>query len=363
MTKKKNLYFYTEKNIYDALHHKRLTSSLLHSMLLKRGIIIPSDLDKEVLIEEICRLPHCYEDLQKIKDLVQTYDKRESTTNAQLNIGITQLELKNVTESIKKMYASESESLNINTKADGSISIELNYQDIDLSRTELRQIDNRTINMDFNISSNKINVRMPSNNKAKELLSVIEEKISSYMNVVVERVEISLEAVTNPSLRSKFFNELLANINGYKLVDVTNIELNKIKSHDDEDENEENINTSFVKRAVLKGEAVNTSSIFSQLHAKGYYISKISWAAVPVKNNGDQILLDASFKNIDTCSDFSYQIRGVNNYKGGKYNITSRPASEPEKKTISLLIEESAEKAYNLILSEISCEDEECEES
>ncbi|MCK3669089.1 hypothetical protein [Photorhabdus noenieputensis] len=47
--------------------------------------------------------------------------------------------------------------------------------------------------------------------------------------------------------------------------------------------------------------------------------------------------------------DFAYNIKGINNFNKGKFNVTTRSVNEIEKKQIGKLIENSAEKAYNSI--------------
>ncbi|EKN5020704.1 hypothetical protein ACNSPB_26735 [Yersinia enterocolitica] len=349
--KNNNIYYATDKNIFDALHHKRVTAKILHELLFSKGIILSGDLDKELLIDEMCRLPLCFTDLEKIKKLVQTYDARESNTYVKLNTSVSQAEVKQAAESVKRQYASKSQMLNIKTKKNGSMTIELNYQEIDLSRTELRQIDNRCITLDFNISDGVVDIRMPQSEKSKELVGLIQKELATITSNPIERFELSLEAITNPRLRSQFFKELMDGLDGYEVDDVTNIELNQMKTSDsDNDEDKESeIDTGFVKKVLLKGEAVDTSAIFAELHSKGYYISRVSWAAKPESVNGDRIQVEAYFKNADTCSDFSYQIRGINNYRNDRHNLSTRAASDIEKKEISRLIENAAENAYNMI--------------
>ena len=101
---KMNIYFATDKNIYDALHHKRITIARLREILLRKGIIVSQDLSKEELIEEVCKLPHGYSDLDSIKELVQTYDKRESITSVKLKASSSQVELKTAAELVKKNW-------------------------------------------------------------------------------------------------------------------------------------------------------------------------------------------------------------------------------------------------------------------
>ncbi|HDL6787667.1 TPA: hypothetical protein PXJ90_004209, partial [Yersinia enterocolitica] len=165
--KGRNLFFATEKNIYDALHHKRITTSILSDILLRKGIILCEETTKEELIEEVCRLPHCYEDLQSLKELVQKYDQRESLTKVTLNTETTQNDLKKAIDIVKKIYATDKNgSISLNANKDGSILIDLNYQDIDLSKTELRQIDNRNVSIEFKLDDDKVNIRMPQTAKA-----------------------------------------------------------------------------------------------------------------------------------------------------------------------------------------------------
>lgn len=350
--KNKNLYYATDKNIFDALHHKRVTSKILHEILFSKGILVSDSLDKEVLIEEVCRLPLCFSDLERIKDLVQTYDKRESNTYAKLDTTFTQEEIKKAAEAVKKHYAAKSEKLVIRTKKDGSIDIELDYEDIDLSRTELRQIDKRSLSLELKINDDGVDIRMPQLQKSKDLVNLLQKELTTLTNKVIERFELSLEAIIEPALRSQFFRELIDGLDGYEVDDVTNIELNRIKASESEDiDDADEIDTSFVKKVLLKGAAVDSSTIFAQLHSKGYYISRIAWASKPTIIQGDRIQVEAFFKNADTCNEFSYQIKGINNYKIDKHNITTRAANDMEKKAISLLIENAAMSAYNTIKS------------
>lgn len=348
--KNKNLYYATDKNIFDALHHKRVTATILHDMLFAKGIIVSDELDKEVLIDEVCRLPLCYSDLMKIKELVQTYDKRESSTYAKLDTTFSQEQLIKAAESVKKHYASKSEKLVIRTKKDGSIGLELDYEDLDLSRTELRQIDKRSLNLELKISDDGVDIRMPQIQKSKDLVNLLQKELTTIANKPVDRFELSLEAIVEPKLRSQFFRELINGLDDYEVDDVTNVELNRIKTSEDENSDDDTeIDTSFVKKVLLKGAAVDSSPIFAQLHSKGYYISRIAWASKPKVIQGDRIQVEAFFKNADLCNDFSYQIKGINNYRNDKYNITTRAASDLEKKTISLMIESAAMNAYNAI--------------
>ncbi|EOI6836738.1 hypothetical protein ACMVR2_001186 [Yersinia enterocolitica] len=351
--KGRNLFFATEKNIYDALHHKRITTSILSDILLRKGIILCEETTKEELIEEVCRLPHCYEDLQSLKELVQKYDQRESLTKVTLNTETNQNDLKKAIDIVKKIYAADKNgSISLNANKDGSILIDLNYQDIDLSKTELRQIDNRNVSIEFKSDDDKVNIRMPQTAKAREVVDLIQKQLSKIQDKSIDRFEISLETIIQPNLRSQFFQDLMNGLTGYEVDDVTNVVLNRSGSEEsDSDDEDQNIDTGFVKKAVLNGEGVNTSSIFSQLHNKGYYISRIAWSAIPENRIGDRIIVEAFFKNADSCTDFSYNIKGINNQKGNEYNITIRPANSLEKQKISELIEISAEKAYYKIVS------------
>lgn len=344
-----NIYFATDKNIYDALHHKRITIARLREILLRKGIIVDQDLSKEELIEEVCKLPQGYSDLDSIKELVQTYDKRESITSVKLQASSSQTELKTAAELVKKKLATGSgETVKITAKKDGSLAIEVKYQEVDLSRTALRQIDNRNIKIDLTVNKDNVDIRMPQNQKAKDIITLLQKELSNIKSVDVEKFEISLEAIPTPAIRSQFFQEVMGGLNGYEIDDVTNVELNRSTSKDDEEEEEE-IETGFVKKAVLKGDSVNSSAIFTQLHNKGYYIGRIAWSARPKSGIGDRILVEAFFKDSENCSDFSYQIKGINNQKGSGYNVTIRTANEVEKKKISLLIEQSAANAYNIV--------------
>jgi len=260
----KKLYFATDKNIYDALHHKRITPAKLHELLMNRGVFLSQKIDKEVLIEEISKLPHGYNELEHIKKLVKTYDPRESTTSLSFQTSTNQVELKSAAEALKKSCsASKGQSLNIVAKKDGSLTVEYKYEEIDLSKTALRQIDKRNIIIELRPGTDKVEVRMPQNTEAKKVIESLQNELSKIKSEPIERFEISLLAITDPSLRSQFFQELMNGLHDYETDDVTKVELNRSTDVDDDEEGVETIDTGFVKKAVLNGEGVNGSAIFS----------------------------------------------------------------------------------------------------
>ncbi|EHN8761080.1 TPA: hypothetical protein ACKFV5_003406 [Enterobacter roggenkampii] len=355
----KKLYFATDKNIYDALHHKRITAAKLHELLLNRGVFLSPELDKEILIEEISKLPHGFNELEHIKKLVKTYDPRESTTSVNFQTSTNQAELKSAAEALKKTCSpSKGQSLNIVAKKDGSLTVEYKYEEIDLSKTALRQIDKRNIIIELRPGTDKVEVRMPQNPEAKKVIESLQNELSKIKSEPIERFEISLLAITDPTLRSQFFQELMNGLRGYETDDVTKVELNRSTDASEDEDKEETIDTGFVKKAVLNGEGVNSSAIFSQLHEKGYYIGRIAWSSKPTSGIGDRINVEAFFKDSEKCCDFAYQIKGINNQKEDGFNVTIRAATAQEKKHISELIESAAENAYNLIIGSEVNEDE-----
>jgi hypothetical protein len=82
-----------------------------------------------------------------------------------------QAELKSAAEALKKTCSpSKGQSLNIVAKKDGSLTVEYKYEEIDLSKTALRQIDKRNVLIELRPGADKVEVRMPQNPEAKKLL-------------------------------------------------------------------------------------------------------------------------------------------------------------------------------------------------
>ncbi|CTP96817.1 FIG01048299: hypothetical protein [Escherichia coli] len=270
-----------------------------------------------------------------------------------------QAELKSAAEALKKTCSpSKGQSLNIVAKKDGSLTVEYKYEEIDLSKTALRQIDKRNVIIELRPGADKVEVRMPQNPEAKKVIESLQNELSKIKSEPIERFEISLLAITDPTLRSQFFQELMNGLRGYETDDVTKVELNRSTDASEDEDKEETIDTGFVKKAVLNGEGVNSSAIFSQLHEKGYYIGRIAWSSKPTSGIGDRINVEAFFKDSEKCCDFAYQIKGINNQKEDGFNVTIRAATAQEKKHISELIESAAENAYNIIIGSEVNEDE-----
>lgn len=111
-------------------------------------------------------------------------------------------------------------------------------------------------------------------------------------------------------MRSQFFQELMNGLRGYETDDVTKVELNRSTDASEDEDKEETIDTGFVKKAVLNGEGVNSSAIFSQLHEKGYYIGRIAWSSKPTSGIGDRINVEAFLKTQRNAVTLPIKLKG-----------------------------------------------------
>ena len=70
MNKYQATLFSNESDIYTALHSNsaKITDVTLRKIAFNRGIIFPSDLSKEVLIEKISDLPFSYNHIREVQD-------------------------------------------------------------------------------------------------------------------------------------------------------------------------------------------------------------------------------------------------------------------------------------------------------
>lgn len=347
-----SIYIPTDKNIFDAFHHKKATTKELRLFLRKKGIIASNLTTKEDLIRKICRIPFGYRDYQYITELLENPNRKEKITRSAIRTSTTQKEVVESAEKVKSELLEKGESTTINITGN-KIFVRSTYVEIDFTKTELKQRQRKVCEVELELNSDELTIRRPASKKGQEISDLLRKKLSEEKDTELIEENISLETVTDPKSRTLFFDKLIKKIPGYHIFDVIDVNVHHIddKGEDIEKENdengEENIISSKIVKAALSGEGVLESEQFSQLHEEGFYISKIIWIVEDKDIGGDRIELEAEFGDPRLCKDFKYLVRGIFRYNDsrGHHNATRRPASKTELHQYNPLLEKAAKEA------------------
>ncbi|MES9898559.1 MAG: hypothetical protein ABW148_06000 [Sedimenticola sp.] len=353
-----SIYIPSDKNIFDALQHKKVRHSEVQKFLRNRGIIVSPNLDKGDLSRFISGLTFDYGDYIHITKLLENPNRKEKTTRTTVKATSNNEQLVEACQKISKLEGGD-ESYKVVKKEDSTILV-VTYTDIDFTKTELRQRTLKKCEIELHAEGDEVTVRMPATKKGKELSERVKSSLSDIMGEELEEEVISLENIAIPEARSLFFDELIKLIPGYELEDVSSIdvyhEIDKLDDDhgDNDDENNSSTNfAGFIRKAALAGGGVLESAEFNQLHSRGFFISKIIWTVVDTLPGGDKVELEAQFGMPSSCSDFKYLVRGVYNYNDRTqiHNVTKRTPSRVETGSFNKKLEKAAKKAFDKVAS------------
>ena len=349
-----SIYIPSDKNIYDVLQHKKIRHSEILRFLRNRGIIASTKLDKTALSKIISSLTFDYHDYIYLTKLLENPNKKEKTTRTTIKASSNNEQLLKACQNAIKSDGSD-DSYKI-IKKDEKIILIATYMDIDFTKTELRQRSVKKCEIELQASGNEITVRMPATKKGIEIAGKVKSSLSIDIGKELEEEVISLENIVIPEARSLFFDELIKSISGYKLENVSSVDVyHEIDNLEEtqEDKGDSSSYAGFIRKAALAGGGVLESTEFNQLHASGFFISKIVWTVIDTVPAGDKIELEAQFGNPASCTDFKYLVRGVYNYneRTTDHNATRRSPSRIETSDFNHRLEKSAKSAFDKVMN------------
>lgn len=356
MTKQQSpsIYVPTDKNIFDAIQHKKVTHSSLLEFLRRRGLFCSNSSDKHSLSSRVSRLTFDYENYLDICKLLENPNKREKSTQSTIKTEATVLDITKACKSVVN-DALENE-LNDSYRVvqeKGTTKLVVDYTEIDFTKTELNQKSRKSVEIEVTTEGGEVKFRLPANKKAKEIASRVKDSLSEIKGEELVEEVISLEHIADAAARSYFFEQMLRAVNGYEFDTVSSVDVyHDIDSLTDDDSDEHNHYAGYINKAVLAGSGVLESAEFNQLHKRGFFIYKLVWTAIDRADDGDKVELEAMFGHPSSCTDFKYLARGVYNFKDSlkEHNVTRRVATPKETRELNRLLEKAAQIAYEKVI-------------
>jgi hypothetical protein len=369
----KDIYYASDKDIFDALASKRkfFSVSVLTELCNDRGIFVSKDDEREQLIDYISTLPHSVQDLQYILDHVQANSRAERKTSTKL-IG-EKIKDSNLTEAIDELRDCRSTKYNERyetvTTSENKVVVDIDYQDIDFGATRLKQKQEKTARIEIQKNEDgSVLIRHSANERVdsitQELVKSIrttikdEKKESDFQQKIVD-----LNEIKDAELRTRFFTDLIKALNGLTLEEVSSISVASFNSDDDEDEVDELKQEVLGKlqSAILKGENLLETPEYKNFRSNGFYISGIRWKSRTAK--GDKIVFVCSFEDADKCIGLEYDVKGKFEFKDEDYLKTLKPIEGIEKDELLSNLENTALTVYDTIVDIYKSQKEEKNES
>lgn len=352
-----SLYFASDKVIFDALNHRQVKLDILRELLLERGIVVSTKTPKMELAHYFSRLASDFFDQKSIATKLGRVAKREKMTFAELSVPISSNDILAALNVVRVAFQEDDQRIEIEAKTDGRLIARIEYEHVDYTEVEFRQVQPRDAIIEFvpQELDNGYVVRSTKNSFTDGVVDEVFEAIHKQTGKEISRSSVSLQGLADHKLRTKFFEKLMKGIADHDFITVTEAFCYKPKNSEknsDSDDGDDEVNVElesqpYVERVGLKGNGVNRSFVIDELYERGYYIIKIVWRVKPKKSlDSDVFELEAQFNEPSSCTGFSYQTRCAYIFENGILTDKKRHPKFDEEDALFRLIEKAAKTAY-----------------
>jgi hypothetical protein len=353
MTNNYSQFYATDKDIFDLLASakQKLTENVLREIARERGIFFSPHDNRDAIAEAISQLPFTLDELIDLMHRRETSRRNEKTTSITLDADISIDELKAVVSEYKEAVGT-SEKVDSHKKGNEGFVMNVEYDEMDYSRTRLIQRQRHDATIEFFQQNGKTIVRLPASEKSKSIVNDLTERLEKLRTSPIVRHSIELDAEFTADERTIFFTRLISELTDFKLSSVTNLkiapsalpngELDATDLDDDEREEANREMLVIVRSMDLSGENLIVSKEYQSLRSRGFYITSITWKAHQTIPPYDGPHLHAEFGDGLSGKNFKYSVKGAYRFQEGSYTKTARPVTEAERVMLYELVETTA---------------------
>jgi hypothetical protein len=362
MTKPGLLYCVTDKELYDGLMSAKqhFTPNTLLELARSRGIFYSAAEGRPELADRLSMLIFGCHELHGIQAAFETAGRAEKTTSFRLNTPLTQGDIKAIADDYREAVGNEEKVVTHPIGSKG-FAVDLTYTEIDFSKTRLRQRQTREARIEFKIESDHTIVTLPANDKAREAVEQLRDRLYAKKQANIGLEEIDFSKIAEPRLRTTFFTRLISSLSGLTLQDVMRIKENRPEKStplpDDEDTEEETDETSeemlgIVKAIALHGQSLLSSPEYQAFHKRGFFITSITWSARKATSPYEIVEFEAGFEDPTAGTGFKYSVRGWYTQRQGDYTKNIKPVPPDDKNALLSIIEQVANTVFRDISTE-----------
>lgn len=351
-----NQFFATDKDIFDLLASakQKLTENVLREIARERGIFYSPNDSRDALADALSLLPFTLNELVELMDRRETSRRNEKTTTVTLDAQIDSDDIKVAIQGYQEEVGA-TEKVNSHLKGANEVVLNVEYDEMDYSRTRLIQRQRHDATIQFVQQDGKTVVRLPASEKSQRIVENLTSRIESRRKAVVPRETIELDADFDADKRNAFFTRLMSELPGYKLKGVTNLRIAPSKRADADTDDDEELDEDereaanremlvIVRSMALNGENLMASEEYQALRKRGFYITAITWRADQTSIPYDAPHLHAEFSDGEAGTGFKYSVKGVFRFQDGYYTKTARPADDAEREKLLGLLESTARR-------------------
>jgi hypothetical protein len=330
-----------------------------------RGILLSSADDRIDLADRLSVMTFGCQDVQAIQAAFDTAGRGEKTTSFRLNTELTPADIKQIAEEYRESVGEEEKVVTHNMGPNG-YAVDLEYTEIDFSKTRLRQRQTREAHIEFRIEQGHTIVTLPATEKARQAAQALRERLVARKQANIGLEEVDFSGITDPKRRTTFFTRLISSLPDFTLSDVMRVNADRAdRDHtmaavDEEGEEEEGDEEAseqmlgIVKAMAFQGQSLLTSPQYQAMHEQGFFITSITWSAKRNVSPYQIVEFEAGFEEPTAGKGFRYNVRGWNTQRSGEYIKNPKPVPPDEKKVFLNMIECVAINVFRDIRRELS---------
>lgn len=345
------IYSASDKALYDALNQKNVTNADLRELFLSRGILISKDSNRRHVAKHFARLFHDFSDYQKLANLFGGSIRREKIATVRIATEATLVDFQNAAAVIKTELEERGAVVRVFTAKGTRLDMEVRYSKVHFNQSEFRQVATKTETVSIFSENGEFVIHAPNSADAQEWIDELAKAVKEKTGKEVQFDEIRLPTTMDTKAKTAFFTQLIRNVKGFRLKDVSDVYVTKPKGWESDDDPEEGRPEIRIDKASLRGQGVLESNELKLLEKRGFYVSRIIWAAIPEGVVDPDIYeFEAQFAQPDDCTEFAYLPRGFYRFLAAdNYNTTRTNFSTEEEMKYGQLIEAAARETFKKI--------------
>jgi hypothetical protein len=308
-------------------------------------------------------------DIQAIQAAFETAGRGEKTTSFRLNTALTPEDVKQISEDYRESAGEEEKVVTRSVGANG-FAVDLEYTEIDFSKTRLRQRQTREAHIEFRIENDHTIVTLPATEKARQAAQALRERLFARKQADIGLEEVDFSGITDPEPRTTFFTKLIGSLPDFTLSDVMRVNADRAdKPHtatglDEDGEEEESDEEAseqmlgIVKAMAFQGQSLLTSPQYQAMHSQGFFVTNITWSAKRNISPYQIVEFEAGFEEPGLGRGFRYNVRGWNTQRSGEYTKNLKPVPAEDKKKFLSVIEQVAIDVFRDIRQQVAAQNE-----
>jgi len=349
---------------FELLSPKNLAATNLLKLARSRGLVFSLRAPNEIVRGKLALLPSDWQTVSRILEDMARPDPAERKTslhvqNCAPNVDVFAL----VAHVRNERGLSSDETYNVTKISNDTTRTEVTYTEVDYSKAVPYQRRERKLYVDVTTSGETTSFRFSANDRAKQIVQLMQSQLRLKDDAPAKVAAISLFAVRDAALRTKFFTDLIKDIKGFKYQNTTHVNVDlRFPAAEDEESDEESVEDKrkkskvaekvkgLVNKMSLTGEQVLAAELYQLALESGYYICNISWSCESKEDSRFHIDCEAGFSDPVKADQFTFDVTRYWRFKPeAPDSEESVKMSDEQRRHFAGLLEEAAFRSYDAI--------------